>query len=231
MHKKSKVKVCMFVPIYIVGTLLFLTGSCNKSNSGIVTDIDGNVYHTVRVGSQVWMVENLKVTRYRNGNLIPNMTDTGQWCHLSFGAYCNYGNKASNIDTYGRLYNWYAINDSRNIAPKGWHVPNYAELETLVNYLGGNTRAGSKMKEPGTVHWLYPNISATNESGFTALPGGYRYKSDGSFHTIGSNGYWWTTMESFEIFSWDQMIFHHFADVKREPKCKTYGFSVRCVKD
>jgi uncharacterized protein (TIGR02145 family) len=137
-----------------------------------VTDIDGNIYHTVTIGTQVWMVENLKTTKYRNGDPIPNVTGNA-WAALTTGAYCWYNNDAATYKaTYGALYNWYAVADSRNIAPTGWHVPTDAEWTTLTTFLGGESVAGGKLKETGTNHWTSPNTGATNETGFTALPGG-----------------------------------------------------------
>lgn len=146
--------------------------NCCSDCPPTVTDYDGNVYQTVLIGDQCWMMENLKVTHYRNGDPIPHVTDGVTWGNLTSGAYCNYNNDEGNVATYGRLYNWYAVDDSRNIAPAGWHVPSDAEWQTLVDYLGGDAVAGGKMKEAGTTHWASPNTGATNESGFTALPGG-----------------------------------------------------------
>ncbi len=233
MNNKRKALLNQLIGIVIGTGLLILTSNCNKNNPGTVTDIDGNVYHIVTIGKQIWMVENLKVTRYRNGDLIPNVADTRQWNFLQTGAYCNYDNSSQNAIIYGHLYNWYTATDIRNIAPKGWHVPSFAELETLMTYLGGNTEAGGKMKETGTTHWLGPNTGATNGIGFTALPGGYRLNhGDGStFHTLGSNGYWWTTTQSYEIYAWNQCLYWNFANVERDLDYRTYGFSVRCVKD
>jgi uncharacterized protein (TIGR02145 family) len=213
------------------GVLVIFTSRCRNEGTNTVTDIDGNVYHTVIIGTQVWMVENLKVTKYRNGDLIPNVTDTTQWCDLPTGSYCNYNNNAKNAAIYGRLYNWYAITDNRNIAPKGWHVPSLGELETLVAYLGGDTIAAGKLKESGTIHWLSPNTGASGESGFVALPGGYRHYEDGTFHTMGSNGYWWTTTQSVEMYAWSNRAYWYFANAINVHDFKTLGFSVRCLKD
>lgn len=165
-----------------------------------VKDIDGNVYHSVKIGTQVWMVENLKVTHYRNGDPIAHITDTLAWINLKTPAYCDYRNGPINSLTYGRLYNWYAVSDSRNIAPKGWHVPSNAEWQTLMLFLDPNAilkddieslTAGGKLKESGTAHWFYPNVGASNESGFTALPGGVQF--GGTYAHEGIFGYWWTS--------------------------------------
>lgn len=150
-----------------------------------VIDIDGNVYQIVTIGTQVWMAENLKVTHYRNGDVIPNVTDGPTWAGLTTGAYCEYDNNVASVATYGRLYNWYAAVDTRNIAPDGWHVPSDEEWKQLETYLGMSqaeadaiglrgSDEGGMLKETGTSHWDSPNTGATNESGFTALPGGHR---------------------------------------------------------
>lgn len=140
-----------------------------------VIDIDGNIYQAVKIGKQLWLAENLKVIHYRNGDPIQHIIDDIQWHNGGFGAYCNYGNDQTNATIYGCLYNWYAVNDKRNICPSGWHIPTEAEWTVLVNYLGGDSIAGGKMKEAGTIHWESPNTGAINISGFSALPGGGRF--------------------------------------------------------
>ena len=197
-----------------------------------VTDIDGNVYSTVTIGTQVWLAENLKVTHYRNGEPIPKVTDNTEWSNLITGAYCNYDNDANNADTYGSLYNWYAVNDSRNIAPTGWHVPTDEEWQTLVDYLGGDDIAGGKMKETGTTHWNSPNEGATNESGFSALPGGYRY-GNGNYYSMGGNASFWSSTEydSDSNYAWARYLFVNFPGILDNGSGKRYGFSVRCVRD
>jgi uncharacterized protein (TIGR02145 family) len=195
-----------------------------------VTDIDGNVYRTVMIGGQVWMAENLRVTHYRNGDSIPNVTDNSAWGSLTGGAYCGYDGDSSNVAAYGLLYNWYAVVDTRNIAPAGWHVASDAEWQTLADSLGGNALAGGKMKETGTAHWSTPNTGATNESGFTALPGGYR-DYDGNSYSIGYIGYFWSATEFNSNFAWYRYLFYDLADINRFDYGKVAGFSVRCVKD
>ncbi|MFA4907717.1 MAG: FISUMP domain-containing protein [archaeon] len=196
-------------------------------SSLLVIDIDDNVYATVKIGNQWWMAENLKVTHYRNGDAIPNMT---VWNDLYTGAYCNYDNNATNADTYGRLYNWYAINDSRNIAPTGWHVPTDAEWQTLVDYLGGESVAGGNLKEIGITHWFSPNTGATNASGFSALPGGDRY-IDGTYGAIGGYGSWWSATGSSSYGAWAWSLGYNSSSVTRYGNYKQYGFSVRCIRD
>jgi uncharacterized protein (TIGR02145 family) len=231
MNRKIAFKKIPVTSILLGGLFLFFAGSCKNDTPETVTDIDGNVYHTIKLGSQTWMVENLKVTRYRNGDLIPNITDTAQWSHLPVGTYCNYNNTPLNGKTYGHLYNWFAVTDNRDIAPKGWHVPSFQEIETLVLFLGGDTVAAGKLKEAGVEHWLAPNTGATNESGLTVLPGGYRDYRGGSYHTLGSNGYWWTTTQSIEFYDWSKRIFWYFAHADYNHDLKTFGFSIRCIKD
>ena len=160
---------------------------------GTVTDIDGNVYHTITIGSQVWTVENLKTTRYRDGTPIAHVTDDNAWYAINSGAYCSYNNDDANVATYGRLYNWFAVNDAHNIAPAGWHVPSYTEwYTTLVNALGGCNASGKKLKD--NVLW-----NGDNSSGFKALPGGRRYSGDcpagpnTHFSALNLFGDWWTS--------------------------------------
>lgn len=216
--------------LLLVG-LLLLTGSCKKNDTpATVTDVDGNVYHTVSIGNQVWMAENLKVTHYRNGNSLPNVTDSIQWSNLISGAYCNYTNNENNNSTYGHLYNWYVAVDSRNIAPSGWHIPSDAEWTTLINYLGGNNLAGEKLKEAGTDHWISPN-PANNGSGFTALPAGNRTSGNGLFANIGVWGEWWSATEKDSLNAWVRTVANNDFIVYKDPYKKAFGLSVRCVKD
>ncbi|HOG37272.1 MAG TPA: FISUMP domain-containing protein, partial [Paludibacteraceae bacterium] len=197
--------------------------------SGSMTDIDGNTYKTVTIGTQTWMAENLKVTKYNNGTNIPNVTDATAWSSLTTGAYCNYNNDRSNVATYGRLYNWYAVNTGK-LAPTGWHVPTDAEWATLTTYLGGGSVAGGKLKETGTTHWASPNTGATNETGFTALPGGNR-DYHGAFYGIGYYGSWWSASERGTYTAWYRNMLYFDSNVGRSNYDKEVGFSVRCVRD
>lgn len=199
-------------------------------DTGLVTDIDGNIYHTVRIGTQVWLMENLTVTRYRNGDSIPNVTDGPTWGGLLTGAYCNYSNDPNNASIYGRLYNWFAVDDPRGIAPEGWHVPSEAEWDILVNYLGGASVAGGAMKEAGTSHWNSPNSGATNSSGFTALPGGYRGIGN-NFGGMGNEATFWSSTEHSTDNAWNRSLYYGNAQVDRSTNGKQHGFSVRCVRD
>jgi uncharacterized protein (TIGR02145 family) len=210
-------------------------------STGTVTDIDGNIYKTVKIGDQWWMAENLKVTRYRNGDSIPNVTGNSGWVHLSTGAYCEYDNDPSNVSIYGRLYNWYAVDDSRNIAPEGWHMPGDAELKQLEIYLGMSqiqadtidwrgTDEGGKLKAAGTMHWIRSNTGATNKSGFTALPAGYR-NIWASFRSINSKTAYWSSSEGDSAYTWARYLYYCSSQVFRGEYDRRFGFSIRCIRD
>ena len=207
-----------------------------------ITDIDGNVYNIVTIGTQVWMAENLKTTKYNDGTAIPNIIDNSIWAATTTGAYGDYNNTPANSTIYGRLYNWYAVDNSsafklthnggKNVCPTNWHVPTDAEWTTLTTFLGGEAVAGGKLKETGTTHWLSPNSGATNEIGFTALPGGYRYGSQ--YNLIGSRGSWWSTSLdlSYPSYAWSRvMSYLNDTNVHRNSSDEPHGFSVRCVRD
>jgi uncharacterized protein (TIGR02145 family) len=196
---------------------------------GSMTDIDGNTYKTVTIGTQTWMAENLKVTKYNDGAAIPKVTDATAWSELTTGALCDYENTPSNSETYGKLYNWHAVNTGK-LCPTGWHVPSDAEWTELTDYLG-ETDAGGKLKETGTTHWNSPNTSATNETGFTALPGGARSSDYGVFTNIGYHGYWWSATEIYATTAWSRTMSDNYNYVYRFYSNKEIGFSVRCVRD
>jgi uncharacterized protein (TIGR02145 family) len=176
------------------------------------------------------MVENLKVTHYRNGDPIPEITEYFAWGNMTTGAYCNYDNSPENSITYGRLYNWYAVNDIRGLAPAGWHVPSDAEWDTLTAFLGGESVAGGKLKETGTSHWKNLNIAETNEYGFTALPGGHR-DSITSFVNMRVLGYWWSSSHADSISAFSRYLLCSSSNIFRYSYAKNAGFSVRCIKD
>ena len=196
---------------------------------GSMTDIDGNTYKTVTIGTQTWMAENLKVTKYNDGIAIPNVTDNTAWRELTTGALCDYGNTPSNSETYGKLYNWHAVNTGK-LCPTGWHVPSDAEWTELTDYLGGTSVAGGKLKETGTTHWNTPNTGATNETGFTALPGGQR-DDLGAFFNIGDAGNWWSATEFGATGAWYRVVGSSGSPVYRFYLNKEVGFSMRCVRD
>lgn len=185
--------------------------------------------------SKVWMSCNLNVDTYRNGDPIPEVTDSTEWENLKTGAWCYYNNDPANGDIYGKLYNWYAVNDPRGLAPDGWHIPTDAEWTELANCLGGTSFAGGKLKSTGTIEggdglWKSLNRGATNEIGFSAHPGGYR-KYYGSFTNIGIEGYWWSVTEADDWYIYGRFLNHHGVFLGKFTNRKNNGFSVRCVKD
>jgi uncharacterized protein (TIGR02145 family) len=202
----------------------------SASSGSTVTDADGNVYHTVTIGTQTWTVENLKSTKYNDGTAIPNVTDSTAWNNLTTPGYCWYNNDATtNKNIYGALYNWYAVNTGK-LAPVGWHVPTDSEWRILSVYLGGDNVSGGALKESGTTHWYTPNAGATNSSGFSALPGGYRYY-DGSFWGIGNFGYWWSATEDNASDAYGRDLLYSYSSLTRDYGSKSCGFSVRLVKN
>lgn len=189
-------------------------------------------YPSVTICCQSWMTKNLDVSTYRNGDTIPKVTDDAAWAALTTGAYCYYNNDSTTYAaTYGKLYNWYAVNDSRGIAPEGWHIPTDFEWTTLSNCLGGFSEAGGPMKEIGTTHWTTPNTGATNFSGFIGLPGGYRDFGDGTFIDIGDRGVWWSSNEDVSGFAWGRYLYYFDNDLDRTGFNNRNGFSVRCLRD
>lgn len=207
-----------------------------------VTDIDGNVYETVIIGTQEWMKENLAVTHYRNGDSIPHVTVAATWSIVSSGAYCEYGNNTNNVATYGRMYNWHAVVDSRSIAPEGWHVPSDEEWQLLEMYLGlsqaqadslgwRGTDEGGKLKAKGTTHWSSPNSGATNESGFSALPGGIRGHDHGVYAYLGEYACFWSSTSHTSLSALCRYLNHDRSEAYRPTFGKRGGFSIRCVKD
>jgi uncharacterized protein (TIGR02145 family) len=197
-----------------------------------VSDIDGNTYHMVTIGTQTWMVENLRTTRYNDGASITNVMEDTTWEYLTTPAWCTYNNTTNiaNIHAYGRLYNWYAVNTGK-LAPKGWHVPSNEEWNVLLDYLGGDSIAGDKLKEAGADHWQGPNPYATNESGFTALPGGWRYFHDGSFNYFGEEGCWWSSSDYSASGASYLALFYNESKVYLWGYNKSFGYSVRCLRD
>jgi len=191
-----------------------------------VTDIDGNTYPVVQIGSQCWIAENLRTTKYNDGSLIPNVTDGQVWSNATTPAWCHYENNPSYDATYGKLYNWYTVAGG-NMCPTDWHVPTYAEWTTLINFLGGESVAGGKMKT--TTGWNPPNTAATNESGFSGLPGGF-FNSI-SFFEIGNIGHWWSSTEFNADVVWDINLGHTYGTAFSNTNLKQIGFSVRCLRD
>lgn len=240
-----------FTQLLSVAVLLFaFTSSCDKSDdpsgdvpsAGTVKDADGNKYNTVKIGTQVWMVENLKTTKYNDGSPIPIVTDNDEWRRLRIGAYCNYDNVESNADIYGRLYNWYAVNTGK-LAPAGWRVPTDDDWTILVNYLIANGYNYDGTKDVDKVakslcaktNWALFSKAGTpgastesnNSTGFTALPGGSR-GSYGEFYNIGRHGAWFSAAEFGEMY---RRLSYDDSSVRRDGYDEQVGFSVRLVRD
>lgn len=202
---------------------------------GSVSDIDGNDYKTIQIGTQEWMAENLKTTKYNDGNSIPNVPDIIDWSNLTTGAYCWYNNDDDAYKAaYGALYNWFAVNTDK-LCPTNWHIPSDEEWTVLLTFLGGESIAGGKLMETGTSHWLQPDSKATNITGFTGLPGGFRYTDDGfghadyPFDALGFWGFWWSASEYSNMDAWIFYISSY--DSRVTTIIKNGGMSVRCVKD
>jgi uncharacterized protein (TIGR02145 family) len=221
----------------------FKTTGDSIIRTGTVNDIDGNGYQTIKIGNQIWMARNLETTKYNDGIPIPNITDKSTWAASTTGAYCDYSNVPANSANYGRLYNWYAVdnnaatkmasNGGRNVCPTGWHVPSDDEWAILATYLGGPMVAGGKLKESGFTHWQSPNTDATNERGFTALPGGYR--DYWGYYEIGQTGVWWSSTElsgsEAKFGKKRDMVYRSAIISSNDDDFKFNGHSVRCVKD
>lgn len=193
---------------------------------GSVSDNDGNSYKTIQIGTQTWMAENLKTTKYNDGTVIPFVTDVTGWGALSAPGYCWYNNYSI---SYGAMYNWYTVNSGK-LCPMDWHVPSDVEWTALTDYLGGESVAADKLKETGTTHWLVTKSGVNNESGFTALPSGYRSYA-GTFNSIRSYGYWWSSTGVASAEAYYRDINYGYVYVDRSSSNKRSGFSVRCIKD
>lgn len=204
-----------------------IVGLFERLSDELVFDIDENDYGMVAIGEQVWMSENLRTSRYSNGDRIDHITDGDQWSRANRGAWSYYDNDRNNNIPYGKLYNWYAVNDERGLCPDGWRVPNHDDWGELVYYLGSNE--GGKLKAKGTNYWRSPNIGATNATGFSGLPGGSRYGT-GTYYGLGNSGGWWSATEAGSDIAW-RWYLHTNADfMVRYYGDKRNGFSVRCIR-
>lgn len=224
--------------IYLLSVTFLMLQSCSTDSTDssndndnpadvTVTDIEGNHYNTIRICDQTWLKSNLNVSHYRNGDQIPQVQDPAQWANLTTGAWCYYENNSANGTVYGKLYNWYAINDPRGLAPEGWHVPSDEEWTTLTTCLGGESLAGVKMK--ATTGWI-SNPEATNSSGFTGLPGGFRL-SDATFGDIDHYGTWWSSTQYDGTNAWRRSINDVNGNVHRSYNPNRNGMAVRCIKN
>jgi uncharacterized protein (TIGR02145 family) len=212
--------------------ILFITGFIVLSlhdQAQTITDIEGNVYNMVTIGTQTWLKENLKTIKYNDGTSIPLVSKITDWAALTSAGTCTYNNtiNVDTINTYGRLYNWYAVN-TKKLCPLGWHIPSDEEWITLTDYLGGENIAGGKLKEICNTQWHTPNHGANNISGFSALPGGYCISK---FYGIGYNGFWWSSNEYSSTFAWYRNMTYNDSTVSRVIGEKRAGLTVRCIMD
>ncbi|MBK8503716.1 MAG: fibrobacter succinogenes major paralogous domain-containing protein [Saprospiraceae bacterium] len=199
---------------------------------GEVEDFDGNIYRTVKIGGQIWMAENLRTEHFSESTPIPEVNNNSTWQSANFGAWCYYDTLESYNQPYGKLYNWFAVNDVRGLCPVGWHVPTATDWSSLTSFLGGAVNAGKKTKEVGNAHWLFENTDATNESGFTALPGGYR-QSAGTFAELGYIGNWWSSTSTDMTNASYQVLWYPIGTWLFESLMQnnSIGNSVRCLKN
>ncbi len=216
--------------------LLPVLHACKKETKVVtppltVTDVDGNVYKTIKIGTQTWMAENLKTTKYRDKSPITDGTVTTTWVNNTDGAYCNYFGDAANGENYGHLYNWYAVVNTKNLAPEGWHVPSEAEFETLIAYVKNGTltqtEISNALRETGITHWESPNTGATNSTGFTALASGYRNVDGTYFYLKVEEDFWSSGTDS----TYGVLAYFDSNTSSMDSAPKRYGLSIRCVKD
>jgi len=220
-----------------------LFNSCTNS----VSDIDGNKYDVVEIGNQMWMAENLRTSRFTNGDDIPNLVNDSDWNttnNSKRGAWVHFDNNVFYETVYGKLYNWHAVNDNRGLCPEGWIVPTEEDWQELEIHLGmSNTEAnsrgrrgakenvGGKLKIEGTTYWTSPNVGATNESGFNGLPGSIRFNNGGFGYLgeVGVNGRWWSSTEA-PSGAWSRSVYNDSTDVIKTNFNKQAGLSVRCIQ-
>lgn len=216
----------LIIMLHLGGFMMFAFAS----HAQTVTDIDGNIYDTLHIGTQVWLKQNLKTTRYKNGDAIAEITSNILWVSTNSGAFCWYGNDSITYGTtYGAIYNWHAVN-TNNLCPAGWHVATNNDWTILANYVGGATIAGGMLKEADTLHWNPPNTGAMNTVDFTALPGGNRAMG-GAFDRIQDYGYWWSATEQNSTNAWSWRMSYNSTAVSNLSASKQHGYSVRCVMD
>jgi len=227
--------------LVLVAMILIIATGCNKEDDPeIVSDIDGNEYNTVKIGGQVWMKENLKTTKLNDGTAFPLVTGYTEWFSLTTPGYCWYdNNEATFKDDYGAMYNWYAV-ETGKLCPSGWHVPTDGDWQQLVlfidpdagNGFGESAMTGGKLKEKGTAHWLSPNQGASDNYGFSALPGGFRLSYlDLDYNSIREYGAWWSSTPYSDTKAWIVDMGYDYDKIYRYASFKTPGFSVRCIKD
>ena len=227
-------EISLRIPVGVSSGKVSVTVNSNKSNEVEFTVLDSNSFESVTIGSPVWMAKNLNIFHFRNGDTIPQAPVFWPWHATTTAAWSFYSNDFEyyylHSKIYGVYYNWYAVNDLRGLAPEGWHIPSDEEWTILSEYLGGNEVAGGKMKESGLVHWYYPNQGATNESGFTALPGGF-IGSYGAASNITFAGYWASSTELNTKEIWCRTIDANSPVFHKNTSTKVLSQSIRCIKD
>ncbi len=226
--KKLKLSIILLLIVFVSCTPTPTPAPAPAPNPVPVTNPNPTTSPTVTIGTQIWTTKNLDVSTYRNGDPIPQVQDTVAWANLTTGAWCYYRNNTTNGAIYGKLYNWYAVNDPRGLAPIGYHIPTKSEWQILTDYLGGTYSAGGKMKSTGTQYWKYPNVGATNESGFSALPAGYL---NFQFYYIGKEAHWWSSTYSTNCVFGVAIEYGSFFVTENPCKSRNSGHSVRCIKD
>jgi uncharacterized protein (TIGR02145 family) len=237
-------QIILFLSIILVTAII---SSCKNQTNGeskksittnpspsAAVDADGNIYDTVHIGAQAWMKQNLKTTHYRDGSAITEVEDSAAWANIystsaTTPAWCYYNGNAANNATYGKLYNWYAVTDPRNVFPTGYHVPTDSDWTVLSNYLGRDEVSGGHLKSTSEL-WLTPNTCADNSSGFTALPAGTRNYT-GAFNYLGGNSTFWSSTTATSTLAWFRDLYYNDSSCVRDDYVKANGFSVRCVGD
>lgn len=234
MTKKSLMVI--HLPVVSVLLLILATGCKKEKDDPVIKDGDGNVYSTITIGTQIWLTENLKTTKLTDGTVIPHIEDNTFWANTNSPDYCWYNNEINNKNTYGALYNWHAVSTGK-LCPSGWHVPSVSELNDLVDFLGGESVAGGKLKTTGTIEggdglWYQQNVDATNTTEFSAVPGGLR-NNNGLFFDLGFGGVWWTSTQNPPDLAYYYFINNFNAEfsISITGTFKRAGFSVRCIKD
>lgn len=235
-------KIVIIILLAIHTLLPQFTVAQGSVKTGSVTDIDGNTYPTVKIGDQTWMAENLKTTRYTNGDSIYLELGNTTWGNLTTGAYCYYDNDMENFENFGYLYNWYVVSDERQVCPENWHVPTETEFEELEKYIGMDvidaqrfgwrgTDIGGKLKDENTFLWDPPNVGATNESGFSAIPGGFRRRRSGTYEGINGGCYLWSSTDYMFNEVSHRVLSSFTSNIYHSGIHKRNGMSIRCIQD
>jgi uncharacterized protein (TIGR02145 family) len=198
-----------------------------ENTTSLVTDVDGNIYHGIKIGTQTWLNKNLMVTKYQNRDSVYEVIPDGLWQNLLSGGWSNIDNTSDNNETYGKLYNWFAVSDGRKLCPQGWKIPSDDEWTVLTSYLGGLDIAGGKLKSTGITFWQIPNAWANNLSYFTGLPSGYRDEL-GVFFGVGYYGLWWSSTSN-GTEAWSRYVYNEFNYASKETLSKNRGLSIRCL--